>query len=105
MCYLPTAAARKRGECRDTAHPASGLYPLDSVLLYPFDSPYFVDYRGAVMSIPDWVKKNFSNLAVLPCTGRRVYLKHDLRKSFFWMSRLELVPVPVSDVDRAKERF
>jgi hypothetical protein len=43
MGYLPPAAAEKRGACGDTAHPASGLCPLDSVLLYPFDSPCFVD--------------------------------------------------------------
>src|SRR2546425_3164142 len=41
--YLPPAAAEKRGACGDTAHPASGLCPLDPVLLYPFDTPYFVD--------------------------------------------------------------
>ncbi len=43
ISYLPLAAAEKREPCGDTAHPASGLCPPDSVLLYPFDSPYFVD--------------------------------------------------------------
>ncbi len=43
VCYLPPVSAGKRGECRDTAHPASGLYPLDPVVLYPFGLPHCVD--------------------------------------------------------------